>query len=90
MSYASTNIARVVDQINSSLFLPAIQHPYVWETSQITALFWTCHGLMPIAMFWMHPPAVGMNVLRSTAQRLYAAACLVSLNLFGSCRRKRA
>ena len=39
MSYASTNIARVVDQINSSLFLPAIQHPYVWETSQITALF---------------------------------------------------
>jgi len=47
-------------------------------------------GLTPFAMFWMHPPPVGMNVLRSTAQRLYAAACLVSLTLFGSCRRKRA
>ncbi len=47
-------------------------------------------GLTPFAMFWMPPPPVGMNVLRSTAQRLYAAACLVSLTLFGSCRRKRA
>jgi len=54
MSYASTNIARVVDQINSSLFLPAIQRPYVWETSQITALFDSLLKGYPISsfLFW--------------------------------------
>lgn len=54
MSYSSTNIARVVDQINNSLFLPAIQRPYVWETAQIVALFDSLLKGYPISsfLFW--------------------------------------
>lgn len=54
MSYASTSIARTVDQINRSLFLPAIQRPYVWEPSQIIALFDSLLKGYPISsfLFW--------------------------------------
>ena len=35
MAYSSTSVAGVLDQLNSRLFLPAIQRPFVWEPEQI-------------------------------------------------------
>ncbi|WP_018687719.1 DUF262 domain-containing protein [Ahrensia kielensis] len=54
MSYASTQIATVIDDINVSLFLPAIQRPYVWENDQIVALFDSLLKGYPISsfLFW--------------------------------------
>jgi hypothetical protein len=54
LSYSSTNIAGIVDRINNSIFLPAIQRPFVWETSQITALFDSLLNGYPISsfLFW--------------------------------------
>ncbi|MGQ7794321.1 DUF262 domain-containing protein [Faunimonas sp. B44] len=58
MSYAATSIARVLDQINRSLFLPAIQRPYVWEPDQIIALFDSLLKGYPISsfLFWEIDP----------------------------------
>jgi hypothetical protein len=59
MSYASTAIARVIDQINHSLFLPAIQRPFVWEPEQIVALFDSLLKGYPISsfLFWEIEPS---------------------------------
>ncbi|RWP78301.1 DUF262 domain-containing protein [Mesorhizobium sp.] len=58
MSYTSTSIARALDQINRSIFLPAIQRPYVWEPEQITALFDSLLKGYPISsfLFWEIEP----------------------------------
>ena len=58
MSYSSQSIALVVDQINNSLFLPAIQRPYVWETNQVVALFDSLLKGYPISsfLFWEVAP----------------------------------
>jgi hypothetical protein len=58
MSYASTTIASVLDQINRSYFLPAIQRPYVWEASQVVALFDSLLKGYPISsfLFWELQP----------------------------------
>jgi uncharacterized protein with ParB-like and HNH nuclease domain len=39
LSYISSNVAGVLDRINRSYFLPAIQRPFVWQPDQIVALF---------------------------------------------------
>jgi hypothetical protein len=54
MSYVSSTIARVLDQINRSYFLPAIQRPYVWQPDQIVALFDSLLKGYPISsfLFW--------------------------------------
>ena len=39
MGYETTTIQRVLDSINRSHYLPAIQRPFVWEPTQIIALF---------------------------------------------------
>ncbi|MGB3244621.1 MAG: DUF262 domain-containing protein, partial [Sulfitobacter sp.] len=54
LSYSSTKISGIVDRINNSVFLPAIQRPYVWETSQIVALFDSLLKGYPISsfLFW--------------------------------------
>lgn len=54
MSYHSTTVAKIVDQINRSYFLPAIQRPYVWEPDQIVALFDSLLKGYPISsfLFW--------------------------------------
>ncbi|BBC01966.1 MULTISPECIES: DUF262 domain-containing protein [Bradyrhizobium] len=51
MSYISTNIANVVDRINRSYFLPAIQRPFVWQPDQIVALFDSLLKGYPISSF---------------------------------------
>ncbi|KAA0570338.1 DUF262 domain-containing protein [Azospirillum sp. Sh1] len=58
MSYASTTIADVLDQINRTYFLPAIQRPYVWEASQVVALFDSLLKGYPISsfLFWELQP----------------------------------
>jgi uncharacterized protein with ParB-like and HNH nuclease domain len=54
MSYRSATIASVIDQINRSYFLPAIQRPFVWEPDQIVALFDSLLKGYPISsfLFW--------------------------------------
>lgn len=54
MSYASSTVGRVLDQINRSYFLPAIQRPYVWQPDQIIALFDSLLKGYPISsfLFW--------------------------------------
>lgn len=54
MSYASRTIGAVIDDVNRTYFLPAIQRPYVWSTGQITALFDSLLKGYPISsfMFW--------------------------------------
>ena len=54
MSYSSTTIARVVDDLNRTLFLPAIQRPFVWEPDQVIALFDSLLKGYPISsfLFW--------------------------------------
>lgn len=54
MSYNSATVAKIVDQINRTYFLPAIQRPYVWEPDQIVALFDSLLKGYPISsfLFW--------------------------------------
>ncbi len=54
MSYESSTVGRVLDQINRSYFLPAIQRPYVWQPDQIIALFDSLLKGYPISsfLFW--------------------------------------
>lgn len=58
MSYTTTTVEQVVDQINRSYFLPAIQRPYVWEPEQIVALFDSLLKGYPISsfLFWELKP----------------------------------
>ncbi len=54
MSYNSATVVQIVDQINRTYFLPAIQRPYVWEPDQIIALFDSLLKGYPISsfLFW--------------------------------------
>lgn len=58
MSYSSANVAKVVDQIHRSYFLPAIQRPFVWEPDQVVALFDSLLKGYPISsfLFWELKP----------------------------------
>lgn len=58
MSYVSSTVGRVLDQINRSYFLPAIQRPYVWQPDQIIALFDSLLKGYPISsfLFWEIKP----------------------------------
>ena len=54
MSYVSSTIGCVLDQINRAYFLPAIQRPFVWQPDQIVALFDSLLKGYPISsfLFW--------------------------------------
>ena len=54
MSYISRTIGAVIADVNNSYFLPAIQRPFVWSSSQIIALFDSLLKGYPISsfMFW--------------------------------------
>ena len=39
MPYASRTIGAVIDDVNRSYLLPAIQRPFVWSSAQVVALF---------------------------------------------------
>ena len=58
MSYVSSTVGRVLDQINRTYFLPAIQRPYVWQPDQIVALFDSLMKGYPISsfLFWEIKP----------------------------------
>ncbi len=58
MSYISSTIGRVIDQINRTYFLPAIQRPFVWQPEHVVALFDSLLKGYPISsfLFWeIHP-----------------------------------
>jgi len=54
MSYASRTIGAVIDDVNRTYLLPAIQRPYVWSSAQVVALFDSLLKGYPISsfMFW--------------------------------------
>ena len=54
MSYASATIGSVLDGVNRTYFLPAIQRPYVWTSHQVVTLFDSLMKGYPISsfMFW--------------------------------------
>ena len=58
MSYRSMTIAEARRQVNQSLFLPAIQRPYVWKPEQIIGLFDSLMQGYPISsfLFWSVAP----------------------------------
>jgi hypothetical protein len=58
VSYVSSTVGRVIDQINRSYFLPAIQRPFVWQPEHVVALFDSLLKGYPISsfLFWeIHP-----------------------------------
>lgn len=54
MAYASSTIGSLINDVNRSHFLPAIQRPFVWSSSQVIALFDSLLKGYPISsfMFW--------------------------------------
>ncbi|MEJ1156928.1 DUF262 domain-containing protein [Prosthecomicrobium sp. N25] len=54
MPYTATTISNVVEKINRSYFLPAIQRPFVWDPEQVVALFDSLLKGYPISsfLFW--------------------------------------
>lgn len=58
MSYQSMTIAEARQRVNHSLYLPAIQRPYVWKTDQIIGLFDSLMQGYPISsfLFWAVEP----------------------------------
>ena len=54
MSYFSRTIGAVIDDVNRSYLLPAIQRPFVWSSTQVVALFDSLLKGYPISsfMFW--------------------------------------
>ena len=51
MSYSTTTIGAVVDGLNRTYFLPAIQRPFVWKQDQVLALFDSLLKGYPISAF---------------------------------------
>jgi uncharacterized protein with ParB-like and HNH nuclease domain len=39
MPYTTSTVSQIVDRINRSHFLPAIQRPFVWSPEQILRLY---------------------------------------------------
>src|SRR5215203_3139733 len=58
MSYEATTVARIIDRITRTYFLPAIQRPFVWSPDQIVALFDSLLKGYPISsfLFWEIKP----------------------------------
>lgn len=54
MSYKPRSLFRLIEEINSSLFLPHIQRPFVWEEEQMLRLFDSLMKNYPIQtlLFW--------------------------------------
>ncbi|QDT36022.1 DUF262 domain-containing protein [Stratiformator vulcanicus] len=54
MSYKPRTLFRLIEEINSSLFLPHIQRPFVWDEEQICRLFDSLMRNYPIQtlLFW--------------------------------------
>ena len=53
MSYSSRTIGDVLDDVNRTYFLPAIQRPYVWSSKQVIALFDSLLKGYPISTFML-------------------------------------
>lgn len=54
MTYKPRSLFRIIEEINSSLFLPHIQRPFVWEEDQMYRLFDSLMRNYPIQtlLFW--------------------------------------
>src|SRR5690242_2133987 len=60
MSYKPRSLFRLIEEINTSLFLPHIQRPFVWERDQMCRLFDSLMRNYPIQtfLFWRTKDAI--------------------------------
>ena len=60
MAYKPSSLFRLIEDINSSLFLPHIQRPFVWDEDQIIRLFDSLMRDYPIQtlLFWRTTDAI--------------------------------
>ncbi len=58
MTYESMTISRAIGEMNRTLYLPAIQRPYVWKQEAIISLFDSMMQGFPISsfLFWQIEP----------------------------------
>ncbi|WP_106746778.1 DUF262 domain-containing protein [Yoonia maritima] len=61
MTYSTTTISDCLGKVNEDWFLPSIQRPYVWDTTQIIRLFDSLLKGLPISTFLL------WNMSRQTA-----------------------
>lgn len=63
MPYSTATIAETIDELNRTLFLPAIQRPFVWEDEQVVQLFDSLMKGYPISsfLFWKVAPENNNN-----------------------------
>jgi hypothetical protein len=68
MTYATTTIGSVIDEINRKYFLPSIQRPFVWSSSKVLALVDSLLRGYPVGayMFWNVAPETksGVSIYR--------------------------
>jgi len=60
MSYKPRSLFRLIEDVNTSLFLPHIQRPFVWERDQMSKLFDSLMRNYPIQtlLFWRTKDAI--------------------------------
>jgi hypothetical protein len=60
MSYKPQSLFRIIEQVNTSLFLPHIQRPFVWDEDQMERLFDSLMRNYPIQtfLFWRTNAAI--------------------------------
>jgi uncharacterized protein with ParB-like and HNH nuclease domain len=58
LPYSTSTIAATIDELNRTLFLPAIQRPFVWDDGQVVQLFDSLMKGYPISsfLFWKVAP----------------------------------
>ena len=63
MPYSSSTVANVIDRLNRTYFLPAIQRPFVWGPEQLLQLFDSLMKGYPINsfLFWEVAPENKLN-----------------------------
>ncbi len=54
MDYESRSIKDIISELNRTIYLPAIQREFVWDTEDIEKLFDSIMGDYPISsfLFW--------------------------------------
>lgn len=70
MSYKPRTLFRLIEEINSHLFLPHIQRPFVWDEDQIRRLFDSLMRNYPIQtlLFWRTKDAIKARRFMSSVE----------------------
>jgi len=68
MSYKPRSLFRIIEEVNTQLFLPHIQRPFVWEEDQMIRLFDSLMRNYPIQtlLFWRTKDAIKVRKFMDT------------------------